>query len=157
MCVCVDLCVCVFACVSVFARALTRTDLCVCVRLHEHIRVLKCVSVCIVRPGQVGLTGTVPGSDGVTVETGGTDLAVRPGGVVHAVVTLARQPVTVAEQHVGVRVVMAMAGLARAANHHGVAVETGSTPGRGRRQEKGGGDRNGYKSICNGLKMISVN
>lgn len=117
----------------------------------------ECVCVCVVKIRPFDLTGAVLGSDGVTVETRGTDFAVRPSGVVHAAVTLARQPVTVAEQHVGVRVVMAMAELALAANNHGVAVETGSTPGRGRRQEKGGGDRNGYKSICNGLKMISVN
>lgn len=48
------------------------------------------------------LTGAVLGRDGITVETRSTDFTVRPGGVVHAALTLARQRVAVAEQHVGV-------------------------------------------------------
>lgn len=52
----------------------------------------------------------------------------KPGCVVHAVQTLAGQGVTVGEQHVGVRVAMAMAWLTLAAQHHGVAVVTGGTP-----------------------------
>lgn len=52
----------------------------------------------------------------------------RPGRVVHAAQTLAGQRVTVGEQHVGVRVAVAMTGLALTAEHHGVAVVTGGTP-----------------------------
>ncbi len=52
----------------------------------------------------------------------------RPGRVVHAAETLARQRVAVGEQHVGVRVVVAVARLTPAAKHHGVAIVTGGTP-----------------------------
>lgn len=74
------------------------------------------------------LTGAVFGSDGVAVVTGAADITVRPGCVVHAAQTLSGQRVTVGEEHVGVGVAVAMAGLAPAAEHHGVAVETGGTP-----------------------------
>lgn len=74
------------------------------------------------------LTGAVFGSDGVSIVTGGADLAVLPGRVVHAAQTLPGQRVAVAEQHVGVRVVVATARLAGAADHHGVAVKPGSAP-----------------------------
>ena len=81
------------------------------------------------------LTGAVLGVDGVAVVTGGAVLAVRPGGVLHAAQTRPRQRVAVAEQHVGVRVVVATARQAAAAHHHGVAVETGRTPDA---EERGG-------------------
>lgn len=60
--------------------------------------------------------------------TGSADIAVRPGRVVHAAQTLAGQRVTVGEQHVGVRVVVAMAPLALTAEHHGVAIVTRGAP-----------------------------
>lgn len=74
------------------------------------------------------LTGAVFGGDGVSVVTRCTGVAVRPGRVVHAAETLAGQRVTVGEQHVGVRVAVAIAQLALAAEHHGVAVVTGGAP-----------------------------
>lgn len=46
----------------------------------------------------------------------------------HAAQTLAGQRVTVGEQHVGIRVVVAMAWLTLTAEHHGVAIVTGGTP-----------------------------
>lgn len=46
----------------------------------------------------------------------------------HAAQTLAGQRVTVGEQHVGIRVVVAMAQLTLTAEHHGVAIVTGGTP-----------------------------
>lgn len=52
----------------------------------------------------------------------------RPGRVVHAAQTLSGQRVAVGEQHVGVGVVVAVAQLARAAEHHGVAVVTRGAP-----------------------------
>lgn len=52
----------------------------------------------------------------------------RPGRVVHAAQTLSGQLVAVGEQHVGVGVVVAVAQLTRAAEHHGVAVVTRSAP-----------------------------
>lgn len=73
------------------------------------------------------LTGAVFGVDGVAVVTGGTDVAVRAGRVVHAAQTLSGQRVAVGEQHVRVAVVVAMARPAPAANHHGVAVVTRGT------------------------------
>lgn len=84
-------------------------------------------------PRQVtqSLTGAVPGMDSVAVVTGCADVAVRPGRVVHAAQTLARQRVTVGEQHVGIRVAVAMARLTFAAQHHGVAIVTGGTPASG--------------------------
>lgn len=90
-------------------------------------------------PWQVtrSLTCAVLGVDGVAVVTGCADVAVRPSRVVHAAETLARQRVTVGEQHVGVRVAVAMARLTLAAQHHGVAVVTGGTPALGWRREEG--------------------
>lgn len=46
----------------------------------------------------------------------------------HAAQTLARQRVAVGEQHVGICVAMAMAWLALAAEHHGVAIVTRAAP-----------------------------
>lgn len=74
------------------------------------------------------LTGAIFGVDGVSVVTGSAGVAVRSGRVVHAAQTLARQRVAVGEQHVGICVAMAMARLAHAAEHHGVAVVTGAAP-----------------------------
>lgn len=50
------------------------------------------------------------------------------GRVVHAAQALASQRVAVLEQHVGVAVVMAVAGLTCAANHHGVSIVARCTP-----------------------------
>lgn len=47
-------------------------------------------------------SSAILGSYGITVETRGADLTVRPGRVVHAALTLARQRVAVDEHHVGV-------------------------------------------------------
>lgn len=47
----------------------------------------------------------------------------------HAAEALAGQRVAVGEQHVGVRVAVAVARLAPAAHHHGVAIVTRGTPG----------------------------
>lgn len=74
------------------------------------------------------LTGTVLGSDGVTVETWSADLTMGSRCVVHAAVALTGQWVAVAEQHVWVQVIVAFARLASAANHHGVAIVTWGTP-----------------------------
>ena len=76
-----------------------------------------------------GLTGAVFGNDSISVEAWGTDLTLGTSRVVHAALALARQRVAVTEQHVGVSVVMAPAGQTRATNHHGVSIETRSTPG----------------------------
>lgn len=68
------------------------------------------------------LTGAVLGVHGVAVVTGGADVTVWPGRVVHAAQAVARQRVAVGEKHVGVRVAVATAQLTLAAQHHGVAV-----------------------------------
>lgn len=60
--------------------------------------------------------------------TRSADIAMRSRCVVHAAQTLAGQRVTVSEQHVGIRVVMAMARLTLTAEHHGVAIVTGGAP-----------------------------
>lgn len=83
------------------------------------------------------LTGAVLAVDGIAVVTGRADVAVWPSRVVHAAQTLACQRVTVGEQHVGIRVAVAMARLAVAAQHHGIAVVTGGTPASGWRREEG--------------------
>ncbi len=46
----------------------------------------------------------------------------------HTAETLAGQRVTVGEQHVGIRVVVAIARFTPTAKHHGVAVVTRGTP-----------------------------
>lgn len=74
------------------------------------------------------LTGAVLSSDGVTVETRSADLTVGSRCVEHAAVAFARHWVAVAEQHVRVQVVVALAWLASAADHHGVAIVTWGTP-----------------------------
>lgn len=74
------------------------------------------------------LTSAVLGSDGVTVETGSTDLTVGSRCVVHTAVALSGDWVAVVEQHVWVQVVVAFAWLASAANHHWVSIVTGGTP-----------------------------
>lgn len=68
------------------------------------------------------LTSAVLSVYGVAVVTGGADVAVWPGCVVHAAQAVARQRVAVGEQHVGVCVAVATARLTLAAQHHGVAV-----------------------------------
>lgn len=85
-------------------------------------------------PGTDFLTGAVLGVDGVTMETWRAGLAVCPCGVVHAAPAHACQRVAVAEQHIGIGVAVALTWLARAADHHGVAIETWSTPGGSKRQ-----------------------
>ena len=74
------------------------------------------------------LTGAVLGSDGVSVVTRGADFTVGSSSVMHAALALARDRVAVTEQHVGVRIAIAVARLARATNHHGVAIVTWGTP-----------------------------
>lgn len=74
------------------------------------------------------LTGAVFGSDRVSVVTRGADVTVRAARVMHAAETLPSQRVTVGEKHVGVRIAVAMAKLAPAAQHHGVAVVTWGAP-----------------------------
>lgn len=82
-------------------------------------------------PGLAGcpLTGAVLGQHGVPVVAGRAELAARAGRVVHAARAGARQRVTAAEQHVGIRVPAAVTRLARAANHQGVAEVSRGTPG----------------------------
>jgi len=82
----------------------------------------------MIRYVKAKLTGAVFVSDGISIVTRCADVTMRPARVVHAAETLARQRVTVGEQHVGVRVVVAMAQLAPAAQYHGVAVVTGGAP-----------------------------
>lgn len=51
----------------------------------------------------------------------------------HAARAGACKGVTAAEQHVGIRVPAAVAGLARAANHQGIAIVSWGTPGETQR------------------------
>lgn len=83
--------------------------------------------ICLSTETEVTLTGAVLGHDGVSIVTGGADVAVRAGRVVHAAQTLPGERVAVGEQHVRVGVAVAVARLAPAAQHHGVAVVTGGT------------------------------
>lgn len=75
------------------------------------------------------LTSAVLGLDSIAVVPSGTALAVRPGCVGPAVLTVARHVVALVKNQVGVRVAIALAAPARAAHHHGVAVVAGGTPG----------------------------
>lgn len=74
------------------------------------------------------LTGAVFGVYRVSMETRSADVAVGSCRVVHAAEAFSSQRVTVGEQHVGVRVTVAVAWLAPAAQNHGVAVETRGAP-----------------------------
>lgn len=71
------------------------------------------------------LTGTILGDDGISVKSWCAHLAVLPSSIVHAAGAGAEKGVTLAEQHVRVRVSIAVAGQAGASNHHGVPVITG--------------------------------
>lgn len=74
------------------------------------------------------LTGAVFGVYSISIVTRSTDVTVRSCCVVHAVEALSSQGVTVGEQHVRVRVTIAIARLTTAAENHGVTVETRGAP-----------------------------
>lgn len=76
-----------------------------------------------------GRTRAVARQQGVAVEAGRARLAAGPGGVSQAAAAGARQRVAVLEQQVGVAVAAAVAGLARAAQHHRVPEEARRAPG----------------------------
>lgn len=75
------------------------------------------------------LTRAVLGCHCIPIEARGADLAPCTGCVVHAPRAGTRQGVAAAEEHVGIRVPAAVAGLARTANHQGIAVVSWGTPG----------------------------
>lgn len=83
------------------------------------------------------LTCAVLGYHGVPVVAGRAELAVRARRVVHAARAGACQGVTAAEQHVGIRVPAAVTGLARAADHQGVAEVPRGTPGETLKLQQG--------------------
>lgn len=83
------------------------------------------------------LTCAVLGYHGVPVVAGRAELAACAGRVVHAARAGARQGVAAAEQHVGIRVPAAVTGLARAADHQGIAVVARGTPGETRQVTTG--------------------
>lgn len=75
------------------------------------------------------LTCAVLGYHRIPVVARAAELAPRAGCMVHAPRAGACQGVTAAEQHVGIRVPTAVAGLARAADHQGIAIVPWGTPG----------------------------
>lgn len=75
------------------------------------------------------LTSAILGLDSIAVVPSSTALAVGPGCVGPAVLTVARHIVALINNQVGVRVAIALAAPARAAHHHGVAIVTRGTPG----------------------------
>lgn len=78
-------------------------------------------------------------------------MAAVSGGVVHAAQTLPRLRVTVDEQHVGVAVAVTVAWLAAAAENHGVAIETRSTP-----VERSKVECSGQRRTCEVVTVLSV-
>lgn len=106
----------------------------------------------------VSLTCAVLGCHCIPVVAGGTELAPCAGRVVHAPSAGPRQGVTAAEQHVRICVPTAVTGLARAANHQGIAIVSWGTSGEVRQvrtQSRHEGDPPAY--ACTMLKLYNYN
>lgn len=100
------------------------------------------------------LTCAVLGCHRIPKVAGGADLAARAGRVVHAPHAGACQGVAAAEEHVGIRVPTAVAGLARAADHQGIAVVSRGTPGEIRQVKTQ--PRHGGGTACTTLGSCAI-